>query len=135
MAVYTADAVAMLTYLVDALPPRANRLFAEAEAGETVLEAPATALAETLYAVSRDKTVRGFELVGSAEETRRALVANGPVSVAADDEAVLAEYAVLADQFTLHDGLLVASHRANGTDAIITTDGGIADAGVETVWN
>jgi hypothetical protein len=34
---YTADAVALLVYLVDALPKAADQVFAEAEAGETVI--------------------------------------------------------------------------------------------------
>lgn len=55
MAAYTADVVSLLIYLVDALPAEADRVFAEAEAGETVLEAPSTALAEVLYSVSRDR--------------------------------------------------------------------------------
>ena len=37
MATYTADAVALLSYLVDALPDGADRVFAEAEARETVV--------------------------------------------------------------------------------------------------
>ena len=57
---YTADAVSLLVYLVDALPKRVDQVFAEAEAGETVIEAPSTAVAEVLYAVSRDKDVRGL---------------------------------------------------------------------------
>ncbi len=38
---YTADAVSLLVYLVDALPGRVDQVFAEAEAGETVIQAPA----------------------------------------------------------------------------------------------
>lgn len=33
-----------------------------------------------------------------------------------------------------HDGLIVASHRAQDTDAIITTDSAIDDTGYRTVW-
>jgi hypothetical protein len=36
-------------------------------------------------------------------------------------------------EFSVHDGLIVASHRARETGAIITTDGIIRDAGFETV--
>ncbi|QKY21912.1 hypothetical protein B4589_015985 (plasmid) [Halolamina sp. CBA1230] len=131
---YTADAVSLLTYLVDALPPTADRLFAEAEAGETLLRAPSTALSEVLYAVSRDKDVRGVTLSGSPETARRALVDNGPVSVAPVGESELAEYAALVSAFSIHDGLIVASHRSVGTEAIVTSDGVIRDAGYDTVW-
>ncbi|MFU8870191.1 hypothetical protein [Natronococcus sp.] len=134
MATYTADAVALLTYLVDALPQRADRIFAEAEAGETVIQAPSTALAEVLYSVSRDKDVRGVTLAGTPEETRRALVGNGPVSVAPVADEELVEYARIVNEFTIHDALIVASHQVRETNAIITTDGTVRDAGFETVW-
>lgn len=135
MATYTADAVSLLVYLVDALPQEADQVFAEAEAGETVIQTPSTALAEVLYAVSRDKDVRGVTLTGTPEDTRQALVGNGPVSVTPVNDVELVEYAQLVDEFSIHDGLIVASHRAQETDAIITTDGVIRDAGYETVWN
>lgn len=134
MATYTADAVALLVYLVDALPNRADRVFAEAEAGEAVIQAPGTAMAEVLYAVSRDKDVRGVSLSGTPEATRRALLTDSPVSLVpvADDE--LAEYARHVSEFSIHDGLVVASHRTRDTDAVLTSDGVIADSGVRTIW-
>ncbi len=135
MATYTADAVALLSYLVDALPPAADRAFAEAEAGETVVQAPSTALAEVLYAVSRDKDVRGISLAGTPDDARQALVGNGPISVAPIDDAELREYAQIADEFSIHDGMIVASYRARETDAILTTDGVIREAGYEIVWD
>jgi hypothetical protein len=134
MSTYTVDAVSLLVYLVDALPARANRLFAEAEAGEAVLQAPSTALAEVLYAVSRDKNVRGIALSGTPNEARRALIENGPITVAPVDDEELAEYARIVDEFTIHDALIVASHRARQTDGIITTDDSIAQAGYDVLW-
>jgi len=134
MTTYTADAVSLLVYLVDALPQKADQAFAEGEAGETVIQAPSTALAEVLYSVSRDKDVRGVTLTGTPEDARQALVGNGPVSVAPVDDAEMIEYAQLVDEFSIHDGLVVASHRAQDTDAILTTDGAIHDAGYDTLW-
>lgn len=134
MVTYTADAVSLLVYLVDALPHAADQAFAEAESGETVMQAPSTALSEVLYSVSRDKDVRGVTLSGTPDDTYRELVDNGPVSVAPVEATVLGEYTRLVEAFSIHNGLIVASHRAQGTDAIVTTDGVIADAGYETVW-
>ena len=131
---YTADAVALLVYLVDALPRRADQLFAEAEAGETVLETPSTALAEALYSVSRDKDVRGPSLSVSPEDARQALVSNGPIAVADMGDEEIAEYTQVINEFSIHDGLVVASHRVAGTEAVITTDGVIDEFGVDTVW-
>jgi hypothetical protein len=135
VATYTADAVALLMYLVDSLPPRADRIFAEAEAGETLIRAPSTALAEVLYAVSRDKDVRGVVLTGTPEETRQALVGEGPVSLAPIDDAELVEYAKVVDEFSVHDGMIVASYRARETDAVITSDKEIRGSEIETVWD
>jgi predicted nucleic acid-binding protein len=134
VATYTADAVALLVYLVDGLPDGADRVFAEAEAGESVIQAPSTALAEVIYAVSRDKTVRGVQLVGSPDEVRQALLANGPVASAPVGEEELIEYAQVVDEFNIHDGLIVASHNANETEGVITSDSAIKDAGVATIW-
>ena len=131
---YTADAVALLVYLVDSLPEAADRVFAEAEAGETIIQAPSTALAEVFYAISRDKDVRGIRLDGSPEEARQALVANGPVSVPPVAEQDLAEYVQVIDNFNIHDGLIVASHYAQGTEAVITSDRAIRRAEVPTIW-
>lgn len=135
MTEYTADAVSLLAYLVDALPRTADRIFAEAEAGETAVQAPSTAIAEVLYAVSRDKDVRGVTLTGTPDEARQALLDNGPVMLASIEDAELTEYALVIDELSIHDALIVASHRTRETDAIITSDGVIADAGYETVWD
>lgn len=135
MASYTADAASLLVYLVDALPDEVDQVFAEAEAGETVVQAPSTALAEVLYSVSRDKDVRGVTLTGTPEDARQALVENGPISVTPVNDMELIEYAQLVDEFSIHDGLIVASHRAQATDAILTTDSVIREEGYETVWD
>ena len=53
---------------------------------------------------------------------------NGPVSVASVDDAELIECAQVESQFSIHDGLIVATHRSQGADATITIDGVIPDA-------
>jgi predicted nucleic acid-binding protein len=135
VATYTADAVALLNYLVDSLPRRADRIFAEAEAGETVIQAPSTALAEVLYAVAHDTNVRGITLAGTPEATRQALVGEGPIALAPVDDAELVEYTGIVDEFSIHAGMIVASHRAQETDAIITSDEVIRESEVKTVWD
>jgi len=132
---YTADAVALLVYLVDGLPERADELFARAEAGETAIHAPSTAVAETLYAVSRDKDVRGTTLTARTAVVQRALLTNGPLSLASPGETELAAFSTVIDEFSIHDAMVVASHRARETDAVITNDSVIEAAAVETVWN
>jgi len=135
VATYTADAVALLCYLVDSLPEAADHVFAEAEAGESVIQAPSTALAEVLYSVSRDRNVRGVRLTGTPDEARQGLLANGPVSLAPVADAELAAFTEVVDEFSIHDALVVASHRARNTEAVITSDGVIEEAGVATIWS
>ncbi|MDZ7731685.1 MAG: hypothetical protein U5K37_13440 [Natrialbaceae archaeon] len=134
MDTYTADAVSMLCYLVDALPPAADAVYTDAELGNCRIEAPSTAVAEVLYAVARDREVRGVRLTGTPAETSDVLLSSGAVSLAPIDAAALEEYADVAETFSIHDGMIVASHRARGTDAIITSDGAIREFGLETVW-
>jgi predicted HNH restriction endonuclease len=55
--------------------------------------------------------------------------------LASIEDAELTEYALVIDELSIHDTLIVASHKTRETDAIITSDGVIADAGYETVWN
>jgi hypothetical protein len=62
------------------------------------------------------------------------VVDNGPVSVEPVDDPELVEYAQVVDEFSIHDAMIVACHRAHETDAIVTTDGVITDAGYETIW-
>lgn len=132
MASYTADAVGLLRYLVNALPLRADEAFTRAEAGVDVIRAPDVQLAEVLYQVTRGGVVAGVELRASPNEALRRLVVDGPVDVAVIDEQVLAVYGSIADQYSMHDGLLVANHRVIGADAVISKDEGLT--GVETIW-
>lgn len=134
MATYTADAVALLVYLVDGLPERADERFARAEAGTDVIHAPSTAVAETLYAVSRGEEVRGTQLSARPAAVQRALLTNGPLSLTSPDENELAAFSTIVDSFSIHDAMVVASHNARATDAIITNDAVIEDSGVPTLW-
>lgn len=122
----------MLRYLVDALPPAADAAYERAEAGIDVIRAPDVQLAEVLYQIARGGVVAEVELRGSPPNALSALVEEGPVDVAAIGVEELGAYGSIADQYSMHDGLLVASHRVNGTDAIISKDQ--AFAGLETVW-
>lgn len=134
MPTYTADAVALLAYLVDRLPGRADEVFADAEAGRSVVQAPAVATAEALYAVSQDKTVRGVDLAGSPVAVRSRLLTDGPVSTVPAGDADLAAFAELVHEYSIHDALLLASHRVRGTDAIITSDERLVASEHPTIW-
>jgi predicted nucleic acid-binding protein len=132
MGAYTVDAVAMLRYLVDELPAEANEGFERAEQGIDRLSAPDVQLAEVLYHVSRGGKVADIELEGSPNDVFRRLVTSGPVDVATIGEHELAVFASEIDRYSMHDALLVATHRVHGTDAIVTKDRELC--GESTVW-
>lgn len=135
MTVYTADAVAMLRYLVDQLPARADDLFTRAERGVDSIEAPDVAMAEVLAAVGGSGEVAGITLEMTPQQALRELVTRGPLEVATIGEHELAVYASEVDLYSMHDGLIVATHRVHGTDAVISKDPVFGDTGVETVWD
>jgi len=130
---YTADAVAMSRYLVDELPPAANKIFERAENGLDVLEAPSVTVGEAVYAVVKKGDIAGISVDTTPNAVLRGLVNDGPIQVVSADEQDLAVFGSLVDHHTLHDALLIANHRVRGTDAIVTRDG--AFAGETTVWD
>lgn len=132
MAAYMVDAVAMLRYLVDELPAGADEVFVRAERGIDVALAPDVQLAEVLYQVSSGGVVAGVELRGSPNETLRQLVTNGPVEIAPIGEHELAVFGSEIGHYSMHDGLLVATHRVRGTEALVTNDEALAAE--ETIW-
>lgn len=133
MATYMVDAVALLRYLVDELPDGADEVFTRAEQGIDVLRAPDVQVAEALYQVENGGVVAGVKLQGDPRETLRRLVTNGPVEVASIGEHELAVFASEIGLYSMHDGLLAASHRVQNTKAIVTNDEEFS--GEETVWS
>lgn len=129
---YTVDAVAMSRYLVDELPPGADDAFRRAEAGVDVLEAPSVTVGEAIYAAVQKGTIADETVDTTPNAVLRGLVHDGPVRVAPADEQDLSVFGSLLDHHTLHDALLIASHRVRGTEAIVTNDE--AFAGESTVW-
>lgn len=130
---YTVDGVAMARYLVDGLPAAADEVFARAERGMDVLEAPSVAVGEAIWTAVNEGNIAGVEVDPTPNAVLRGLVNDGPVRVAPADEQDLAVCGSLVDQHTLHDALLIANHRVRGTEAIVTNDEGFV--GDETVWN
>jgi hypothetical protein len=133
MTVYMADAVALLRYLVDELPDRADGIFTRAEQGVDVVRAPDTQLAEALYQVAHGGVVAGIELQGTPGETFQRLVTNGPVEVATIGVTELTVFSSLLDLYSMHDALFVAAHRAQNSEAIISKDSEFT--GETTVWS
>jgi len=132
MATYMVDAVTLLRYLVDELPDGVDELFTRGERGIDVLKTPDVQVAEALYQVANGSVVAGVELQGDPRETLRRLVTNGPVEIASIGEHELAVFASEIDLYSMHDGLLAATHRVQNTKAIVTNDPAFASE--DTVW-
>ncbi|PSQ45958.1 hypothetical protein BRD17_00345 [Halobacteriales archaeon SW_7_68_16] len=133
MATYMVDAVALLRYLVDELPDDTDEVFTRGERGIDVLRALDVQVAEALYQIESGAVVAGVELQGDPRETLRRLVTNGPVEIASIREHELAVFASEIGLYSMHDGLLAATHRVQNTKAIVTNDPAFASE--DTFWN
>ena len=129
---YTVDGVATSRYLVDQLPSAADEVFRRAENGIDVLEAPAVAVTEALWAVTQKGSIAGIDVDTTPNAVLRGLVHDGPVRVVPPDEQDLAVFGSLIDHHPLHDALLIANHRVRGTEPIVTNDGAFTTD--PTVW-
>ncbi len=129
---YTVDGVALARYLVDALPSDADDAFRRAEQGVDVLEAPTVTIGEAIWATVNKNEIGGKSVETTPNAVLRGLVHDGPVVVAETDEQELAVAGSLLGHHTLHDALLIASHRVQGTEAIVTNDEQFGNE--TTVW-
>jgi hypothetical protein len=132
---YTADTNALLGYLADVLPDAADEAFARAERGTAVVEAPNVIFGEVFYRLRQGTNVSGIDLGLTPADGWRNLHLAGPVGVSAGSTAATAELVNTIDDLSLHDAMLVASHRAAGTDAVITRDPDLGEReDVATLW-
>lgn len=132
MTQYTVDGVAMARYLVDRLPPAADEVFTRAEQGVDMVEAPTIAVSEAIWTAVRKREIADVAVETTPNAVLRGLVNDGPVQIAPADEQDLAVCGSLVDHHTLHDALLIASHRVRGTEAIISNDSALDTE--PTVW-
>ena len=134
MEAYTVDSVGLIHYLLDILPDPADELFARAEAGDVTLEVPSIVLSETLYILAKRDRIRDIPVEMEPAEIIEEIEAHAPLDLVDLDYDALYVLTDLLDVLTLHDAMIVASHQANETDAVITTDSEINEAEISTVW-
>lgn len=132
---YTADAVALNHYLVGSLPPKARETFERAAAGTAVIRVPSTALAEVLYSAARDEIVSGVPLSVTPQQAFRIFTSTGPTTLAPVGVDELGAFASITEVLSIHDALVIATHRSRDTDGVITNDPEIEAFGVDTVWD
>lgn len=132
---YTIDTVAVLGYLADRLPSKADRIFQRAEDGRAELVVPSITLGETLYTLLKGKEVFGvripmekLSLFYDVIESRGSLILEDLNMSGWRDVANIA----LPE---LHDRMIVATHKQTGSKGIVTDDQEISDLeGIETIW-
>lgn len=136
MDTYTIDSVTILRYAVGALPTRVQNVLSRSGAGTAELQVPAIVASETTYMADRNQSINGQTLSMDASDVvdviRRQM--NAKIVETTRDE--LAEIPPLIDTWAsqMHDAMVVASHLARDTDAIVTTDGKIQDHH-STLWD
>jgi predicted nucleic acid-binding protein len=131
---YTTDGVGFIRYLVDELGSEADDLYSQAEHGEIVMELPAIAATEALYRIQKGHPAKGVTLPGTAEDVVTGIKSFLPVTVVETTLEDLDHVAVSRGTFSLHDAMIVASHRTRNTEAVVTTDTNIDDEGISVVW-
>jgi|GEM_PF-1698282 len=119
--VYTVDAVAMNRRLVGREPERVREIFDRAAAGLDRVETTPTQIGEVAATFAGDGEIAGVELQLSPREAVRQLL-DGPVTVPRLGRGVLVRLGRLLELYSLHDAILVATHRSRGTDGVVTND-------------
>jgi len=132
---YTTDAVGFVRYLVNELGKEADRIYSRAERGEVVVELPGIAASETLYRIQKGHPANGVSLPGTAEDVVAGIRNFLPVTLVETTVEDLDLVASSRGSLSLHDAMIVASHRTRETEAVITTDTDIDEYGATVVWD
>ena len=132
---YTVDTMAVLGYLADRLPSRADKLFQRAEDGKTELIVPSITLGETLYTLLKGKEVFGVRIPIEKLSVFYDVIESGGSLKLEDLNMNGWRDMVNIALSELHDRMIVATHRQTGSKGIITDDQEISGLqGVETIW-
>jgi predicted nucleic acid-binding protein len=133
---YTADTNSLLYYIADVLPAAADSIYEDALNGAATILLPPIAAAEAAYILENRETISGVTLRADGADLVAALDNFLPVTVTHSDMNDLRSMVAWLSAFPkqIHDALILASHEARDTDAIITSDPKIQNTGVPTVW-
>ena len=130
---YTIDSVAFLAFIIDDLPPKADKVLQKAEDDEISLILPSIALGEIIYIILKKKEVFGkvipFEKIITIFEIIR-----DSESISLKDMNLECWKNFLEIKIPeLHDRMIVATHLTYHSVAIITNDPEIASIS-NTIW-
>jgi len=135
MKLFTADAVAVLSYLANKLPRKSDKIFKEAECGLARIQVPEIAVGEVIYTLLKGREVFGVRiplkkislLLNVLDCSENLFIAN----LSINGWRRVAEI----DLPNLHDRMIVATHLTTDSQALLTDDAEIRGVReVEVVW-
>ena len=135
MRLFTADAVAVLSYLADKLPPKSNEIFKQAENELVRIQVPEIAVGEVIYTILKGKEVFGVSvplkkisvLLDVLEASKNMFIVNLSINGW--------RKVIEIDLPDLHDRMIVATHLTTDSQALLTDDDKIGELkGVEVIW-
>ncbi|MDJ0270276.1 MAG: PIN domain-containing protein [Aigarchaeota archaeon] len=131
---YTVDTIALLAYLADSLPRKADSIFSVAERRKHPYS-PSITIGETLYILLRGKDIFSRRIpVESLIELLKALKFSKSLRVV-DLDIDGWRIAIGSNLTELHDRMIVDTHLRHNSRAIIMNDEEIVSTpGVETIW-
>jgi predicted nucleic acid-binding protein len=132
---YTVDANALIYFSVGLLPSATHEQFRKAAEGKVTLEVPTIALVEAMFIMDRRDEIEGISVPVDAEQALN-VFEQLPVTIVEDTHAdareLVSHLSVFPSQ--MHDAMIVSNHANRNTDAIITSDGKMAD-NYPTLWD
>ncbi len=135
MRLFTADAVAVLSYLADKLPPKSNEIFKQAENELVRIQVPEIAVGEVICTILKGKEVFGVSvplkkislLLDVLEASKNMFIVNLSINGW--------RKVIEIDLPDLHDRMIVATHLTTDSQALLTDDDEIGKLkGVEVIW-
>ncbi len=135
MRLFTADAVAVLSYLADKLPPKSNEIFKQAENELVRIQVPEIAVGEVICTILKGKEVFGVSvplkkislLLDVLEASKNMFIVNLSINGW--------RKVIEIDLPDLHDRMIVATHLTTASQALLTDDDKIGELkGVEVIW-
>lgn len=133
--VYTADTMALLCYLADRLPRRADEVFKKAEDEEAILVVPSIVLGEAIFTLLKGREIFGVK--APLEKLTTFLdVLETSMTVRLADLTVRGWHLITTINLPeLHDRIVVSTHLTLGSRAILTDDQEIQRLhGIRTIW-
>jgi predicted nucleic acid-binding protein len=132
---YTVDAIALLCYLADKLPPRADKIFKRAEDEEAILVVPSIILGEAIFTLLKGRAVFGVK-IPLEKLTTFLEVLETSRTVRLNDLTVSGwKLITTIDLPELHDRIVVSTYLTSNSAAILTDDEEIQSLpNVKTIW-